>query len=182
MMDYLRNNLGKSFQLSPLRAPLRAWAVLPLFLLFAAAVGFGSGILALQPLDSKIAPLLPLTLFIFPALLEEAFFRGILIPRDIIESGAPGALRAVILSTLLFVAWHPFNALLFNHSAVPLFLDPWFLLIVSALGLACGYSYVVSRSIWLPVIIHWTTVTLWVLFLGGRNLLLEFQGSHAIAQ
>ncbi|MEJ2309357.1 MAG: CPBP family glutamic-type intramembrane protease [Gammaproteobacteria bacterium] len=173
MTNYFRNNLGKSLQISPLRAPLKAWAVLPLFMAAAAALGFGSGILTLRPLDAKITPLLPLTLFIFPSLLEEAFFRGVLIPRDIIESGAARAARAVIFSTILFVAWHPFNALVFNHSARPLFLDPWFLLIVSALGLTCGYSYVVSRSIWLPVIIHWTTVTLWVLFLGGRNLVLE---------
>jgi predicted Abi (CAAX) family protease len=69
--------------------------------------------------------------------------------------------------------WHPFNALVFNPTAIPLFLDPWFLVIVGAMGVTCGYAYVVSRSIWVPVIIHWAAVTVWVLALGGRNLVLE---------
>jgi predicted Abi (CAAX) family protease len=42
------------------------------------------------------------------------------------------------------------------------------------MGLTCAYAYVLSRSIWVPVIIHWVAVTVWVLFLGGRNLVLEF--------
>ena len=83
------------------------------------------------------------------------------------------AWRSILLSTLAFVAWHPLNALLLNHSAIPLFLNPWFLVITAALGITCGYGYVVSRSIWVPVIIHWTTVCAWVLLLGGRNLVLE---------
>ncbi len=54
-----------------------------------------------------------------------------------------------------------------------LFLNPWFLVITGALGVTCGYGYALSRSIWVPVIIHWVTVSVWVLFLGGRNLVLE---------
>ncbi|WP_366517676.1 CPBP family glutamic-type intramembrane protease [uncultured Marinobacter sp.] len=46
-------------------------------------------------------------------------------------------------------------------------------IIVGDMGITCGYAYVLSRSIWVPVIIHWVTVTVWVLFLGGRNLVLE---------
>lgn len=158
---------------SPFRAPLKAWALVPLFVLIAVAVGFTAGLLHVEPLNSKLAPLLPITLFIFPSLLEEAFFRGILIPRNILASGVTRATGPVVISTLVFVAWHPLNALAFNHSAIPLFLDPWFLVIVCALGITCGYGYVVSRSIWVPVIIHWAAVTVWVLFLGGRNLVLE---------
>jgi len=71
------------------------------------------------------------------------------------------------------VVWHPLNALTFNTAANPLFLDPAFLIIVTLLGLTCGYSYALSRSLWVPIIIHWATVTVWVLFLGGRNLVLE---------
>ena len=69
--------------------------------------------------------------------------------------------------------WHPLNAVTVNRSAIPVFLDPAFLVIVAALGLTCGYSYVVSQSIWVPIFIHWATVVVWVLFLGGRNLVLE---------
>ncbi|MDR9425687.1 MAG: CPBP family glutamic-type intramembrane protease [Marinobacter sp.] len=173
MMDYFRKNLGQSLRTSPIQPSLKAWAMVPLFIVIAVSVGFSAGLLNVQWLDSKIAPLLPILLFIFPSLLEEAFFRGVLIPRNILESGTARATGAVAISTVIFVAWHPLNALAFNPGAIPLFLDPWFLVMVSALGITCGYSYVVSRSIWVPVIIHWATVTVWVLFLGGRNLVLE---------
>lgn len=171
--DYLRQNFGQSFRTSPFRAPLKAWALVPLFTAVALLVGFEAGLLKVELLDSKIAPLLPILLFVFPSLLEEALFRGVLIPREVLKSGAAKATGAVVISTAAYVAWHPVNALAFNHTAIPLFLDPWFLMIVCALGITCGYSYVLSRSIWVPVIIHWATVTVWVLFLGGRNLVLE---------
>lgn len=173
ILQYLRENPGKALLASPLSAPLKAWALLPLFMLIALLVGFGTGLLEFDPLETGFALLLPLTLFIFPSLLEELFFRGLLIPRTISDSGRAAVWRSILLSTLAFVAWHPFNALLFNHSAIPLFLNPWFLVITAALGLTCGYGYVVSRSIWVPVIIHWMTVCAWVLLLGGRNLVLE---------
>jgi predicted Abi (CAAX) family protease len=173
ILKYLRENPGKALLASPLSAPLKAWALLPLFMLMALLVGFGTGLLEFDPLETGFALLLPLTLFIFPSLLEELFFRGLLIPRTISDSGRAAVWRSILLSTLAFVAWHPFNALLFNHSAIPLFLNPWFLVITAALGLTCGYGYVVSRSIWVPVIIHWMTVCAWVLLLGGRNLVLE---------
>ncbi|OOZ00472.1 hypothetical protein BOW22_00515 [Solemya velum gill symbiont] len=123
-------------------------------------------------IDSKMTAILPFTLFVFPALLEELFFRGVLIPRNVVDSGRKKTFKAIGLSPLAFVLWHPANALLLNGSAIPLFLDSWFLVIVAALGITCGYSYAVSRSIWVPVIIHWATVTVWVIFLGGRNLVL----------
>lgn len=171
--EYLRKNLVQGLRISPFRAPLRAWASVPLFLVVAMPVGFAAGLFDPGIINSEFALLLPISLFVFPSLLEEAFFRGILIPRNILESGGVRASRSVAISTLVFVAWHPFNALAFNHSAIPLFLDPWFLVITFALGVTCGYSYVVSRSLWVPVIIHWGTVMVWVLFLGGRNLVLE---------
>jgi predicted Abi (CAAX) family protease len=145
----------------------------PLFVALSLAVGFHAGLLTVEPLNSRLAPLLPITLFIFPSLLEEAFFRGLLIPRDILISGVASAVRAGAFSTVAFVLWHPLNALVVNHTAIPLFLDPWFLVITCALGITCSYSYVVSRSVWVPVIIHWATVSVWVLLLGGRNLVLE---------
>ncbi|MDX1559681.1 MAG: CPBP family glutamic-type intramembrane protease [Marinobacter sp.] len=170
---YLRNNLGQSCLASPLSAPLKAWALVPAFAVIAVFVGFSAGLFQSGWMDSAITPLIPLILFVFPSLLEEAFFRGVLIPRNILESGRAKAVWSVVISTLVFVAWHPFNALAFNPTATALFLDPWFLVIVAAMGLTCGYAYVLSRSIWVPVIIHWAAVTVWVLFLGGRNLVLE---------
>ncbi|SNC75109.1 CAAX protease self-immunity [Marinobacter sp. es.048] len=170
---YFSDNLGQSFLVSPTKAPAKTWALVPVFVFIALSVGFSAGLFQPGWLDSPITPLLPFILFVFPSLLEEAFFRGVLIPRNILESGRIKAFWRVVISTLVFVAWHPLNALAFNPTAIPLFLDPWFLVIVAAMGLTCGHAYVLSRSIWVPVIIHWAAVTVWVLFLGGRNLVLE---------
>jgi uncharacterized protein len=117
--------------------------------------------------------ILPFTLLIFPVLLEESFFRGLLIPRQILDRGTKHAAVSIVLSSLFFVAWHPLNALTVNPTARHIFLRPDFLAITFFLGLACGFGYVVSRSLWVPILIHWATVLAWVLFLGGRNLLLE---------
>jgi len=170
---YLSNNLGQAFLTSPFQSALRAWALIPVFAIISISVGFGTGLFQVGWLNSPLTPVLPIILFVFPSMLEEAFFRGILIPRNIVESGRVKAAGSVAISTLVFVLWHPFNALAFNPTAVPLFLNPWFLVIVVALGVTCGYAYVLSRSIWVSVIIHWAAVTVWVLFLGGRNLVLE---------
>ncbi|MGM5484207.1 MAG: hypothetical protein ACQER9_04815, partial [Nanobdellota archaeon] len=61
----------------------------------ASLVGFSTGLLNVAPMASKTALLLPLTLFVFPSLLEEAFFRGVLIPRNIRDSGTGSAAKAV---------------------------------------------------------------------------------------
>lgn len=171
--NYLEANLLAGLRTSPFRAPLRAWLLVPFYAIVALAVGFGSGLFQFEIISSNLAFLLPFTLFFFPSLLEEAFFRGLLIPRNTGEHGNRRILLAVGGSTLFFVIWHPLGALTVNPGAIPLFLDPAFLLIVTALSITCGYSYVVSKSLWAPVLIHWATVMVWVFFLGGRNLILE---------
>jgi CAAX protease family protein len=171
--EYLKTNLVEGFRTSPLRAPLKAWSLVPFYAAISLAVGFSSGLLRFELISAKLAPLLLITLFVFPSLLEEAFFRGVLIPRDSFERGATRSILAIGWSTLMFVAWHPLNATTINPSAPALFLDPAFLLISAALGITCGYGYVVSKSLWVPVLIHWATVVVWVFFLGGRNLILE---------
>jgi len=171
--EYVKSNLVAGFRTSPLRAPLKAWLPVPFYAAISLAIGFSTGLIRLESISAKLAPLLLVTLFFFPSLLEEAFFRGVLIPRDTLERGAARSVLAIAWSTLLFVAWHPFNAATINPSAPPVFFDPSFLSITATLGATCGYAYVVSKSLWVPVLIHWVTVVMWVFFLGGRNLVLE---------
>lgn len=173
MLDYLHKNLFQGLKTPPWRGPLKAWLPLPFFTVFSLSLGLGSGLYQPVVLDSALFWFLPLSLIVFPSLLEEAFFRGILIPRDVARQGTLKTVLAVISSTLIFVLWHPFNALLFNEMALTIFLDPVFLVIVAALGLSCAYAYIESGSLWVPIIMHWATVVVWVLFLGGRNLILE---------
>ena len=139
----------------------------------ALAIGFGSGIYTVQMLDVQKFWYLPLTLLLFPSIPEEFFFRGLLIPRNAAHLPWQRSVSYVVFSAFAFTIWHPLNALTVNPSAQAFFLNPFFLVIVFLLGLACGYCYLLSRSIWVPVLIHWLTVVVWVLFLGGRNLVLE---------
>ncbi len=99
-------------------------------------------------------------------------FRGLVVPNDVVSRGGARSAGYVLLSALLFTAWHPLNALTVNLDARALFLDPPFLVIVFLLGLVCAHAYVQSRSLWAPILVHFATVAVWVVLLGGRNLLL----------
>jgi predicted Abi (CAAX) family protease len=170
---YLRENTWRALKTPPWQSGWHPWLTLPPYAIAAVVIGSAAGLLHWQPLSGGLVMVLPLTLFLFPSLLEELVFRGIFIPRDVLKQGPAAAARAIALSTAAFVIWHPVNALTVNTSAIPLFLDPWFLAITTVLGVTCGTAYVLSGSLWVPVVIHWLSVTVWVLLLGGRNLLLE---------
>ena len=60
-----------------------------------------------------------------------------------------------------------------NPVSAVFFHNPYFLIIVTLLGITCSIAYIYSKSLWVPVIIHWLTVLIWVLLLGGRNLILD---------
>ena len=146
---------------------------MPVYLCASLAIGFHAGLFSVGVIDYPMSVVLPFSLFIFPSLLEEAFFRGVLIPNAAASQSKSKILTYIAISTAAFVLWHPANALTINTTAATLFLNPAFLLIVTLLGITCSVSYVLSRSLWTPIIIHWLTVVVWVIFLGGRNKLLE---------
>ena len=43
--------------------------------------------------------------------------------------------------------------------------------LATLLGATCTAAYLISRSIWPPVVLHWLTVLAWIWLLGGRALL-----------
>ena len=173
MKDYIKNNYWRGIKTSP----LNAWKVSTLvalpFFAFAMGWGFYTGLLKYDVLESNLFWVLPVALFIFPSFLEESFFRGILIPNNARERGAGYIITITLVTAIIFVLWHPLNVLTINPGAKAVFTDPNFLLMAFVRGIACAISYIYSRSLWAPVIIHWLTVLVWVLFLGGRNLVLE---------
>lgn len=120
--------------------------------------------LSLPPLWKVLV--LPPLLVIFPSLLEEAFFRGVLLPRSLAEAEPLNRFAAVSVSTAIFTVWHPLNHWLISFTDTSLFVEPAFLVIVVALGYACGYAYLRTRSLWAPILIHWATVVMWNLFFG----------------
>ena len=163
----------QGFKVSPFRVPLKSLILVPVYVCASLAIGFYAELFSVGIIDHTMTFVLPFSLFVVPSLLEEVFFRGILIPNNAATQSKSRIAAYISVSTAAFVLWHPANALTINTTAAPVFLNPAFLLIVALLGLTCSVSYVLSRSIWTPIIIHWLTVVIWVIFLGGRNLLLE---------
>ncbi|MCI5221140.1 MAG: CPBP family intramembrane metalloprotease [Candidatus Electrothrix sp. AR4] len=173
MVNYLKNNLLTGYRITPIRKLKFSLYLTIIFALIAFLVGYKGNLYQIHILDERTACVLLISLFLFPSLLEESFFRGILIPNTTKKKGQKAILGFTLLSASLFTIWHPLNTLTINPSAQEFFLNPYFLLIVFCLGIICSLSYIYSRSLWVPIIIHWLTTVIWVIFLGGRNLILE---------
>lgn len=104
---------------------------------------------------------LAFTRFVAPALGEELLFRGVLIPR---LNAQP---RHILLSSLLFLLWHPLQAVTYGPPWAGAFLNPWFLAAVAILGVALGRIYAATGSLWPCIAVHWLVVVVWKVFLGG---------------
>ena len=134
-----------------------AWA-LPSLLIVA---HFG-GIARLQaPSDAVTVVQLAAILLLMPALGEELLFRGLLIPRE----GRKASWMT--LSVLLFVLWHPLQAVTIGPPWAEAFLDPWFLSAVAILGIALARIYAATGSLWPCVFAHWLVVLGWKTLFGG---------------
>jgi len=173
MISSLKTNLITGLKTSPLHGTIFSLSLFIIFAAIAMTIGFNVGLLESGLLKSDLIYILPIALFIVPSLLEETIFRGLLIPNDTYLKGSIAVTKRSIISSIIFVLWHPLTALTINPLAKPFFLDPWFLFIVFLLGMVCSLGYIFSRSLWVPVIMHWLTVVVWVLFLGGHNIILK---------
>jgi predicted Abi (CAAX) family protease len=160
-----------------IRAPIRAlttlpsprgWALCGVVVLITgalmAAIGFTTGLYALTPTAPGL-PLRLLTVLFVPALGEEIPFRGLLVPGP--EARRPWL--AVSLSTTLYVAWHPLEALTFLPHAT-MFLRPDFLACTAILGLGCAVMRWRTGSLWPAVLLHGGFVVVWQTWLGGVRL------------
>lgn len=152
---------------------LKCAAIFAAYASLAAGIGFPTGFLKLElmngPAGLYIA--LPLVLFLRPALIEEVFFRGLLLPHPRECAGRRSLLCAAALSLAAFVLMHPLNGMTFRPEAFPVYSHPVFLVLAALLGIACTVAYQTSGSIWPPILCHWFSGALWTLFLGGKRLL-----------
>ncbi|PSB52815.1 CPBP family intramembrane metalloprotease domain-containing protein [Chamaesiphon polymorphus CCALA 037] len=136
-------------------------------------IGFKSGFLSFQAfapkLGGRIWQQMRLWIFLFflPALIEEILFRLLLIPHPIETVSTPNMYIWSLISLILFIAYHPFNALTFYKLGNPTFMDWRFLTLAGLLGIVCTIAYLSTGSIWIPVIIHWLVVGSWLEFFGG---------------
>ncbi|MCS5698115.1 CPBP family glutamic-type intramembrane protease [Cyanobium sp. FGCU-52] len=155
--------------------PASGWAIALLLLgIYAAMVlpaGFRSGFLPARPHPLAPGPLARLTagLLLMPALGEELLFRVALIPHPSEQAGLGGLLPWGLLSTGLFVLYHPLAGASWYPAGRQVFRDPRFLLPCTLLGIVCALAYGISGSLWPPVLIHWVVVVLWLGVLGGRR-------------
>lgn len=138
-----------------------AW-LLPMLLLF----GFLGGLMHWRPVFDAQLLRLAVVAIIVPALGEELLFRAALLP-DPAGDGVPWP--RVLASTLLFVLWHPAQALAFGPHWAAVVLDPWFLASVAATGVALSRLSLSTGSIWPPVALHWLIVVTWKALLGGPS-------------
>lgn len=143
------------------------------FLACALPIGVVSGLIhvAIAPLPWPAMLVVAGTLLVHPALTEEIVFRALLLPRRPSAVGRPQLAIAIVGALGLYVAAHPVNAHVFWPAALGVLANPWYLALAALLGLACTAAYLVSGSIWPPVAVHWVTVVLWILVLGGEKLL-----------
>jgi predicted Abi (CAAX) family protease len=120
-----------------------------------------------EPLTSYL--LLPGLLAVTPGLTEELVFRGLLLPHPREPVATGGRLLALAVSLAAFVLWHPFNGRAARPAGRHVFTDGRFLFQTVVLGGACAAAYMRAGSIWPPAVMHWLTVTAWILALGGRR-------------
>lgn len=114
---------------------------------------------------------LALRVLMIPALTEEGFWRVLMLPHRT-ERLAPRKRWLIGLAMLLmFVAMHVLSSLTLYPQGFPTFVTPLFLLAATLLGFICTLSYWVSGSGWMPVVIHWLVVFVWLMFLGGYGRL-----------
>lgn len=130
-------------------------------------IGFQSGFLQGHRCDDHIIPKVLFTALWTPAITEELLFRVLLFPHPSESANLGIQLLWGILSLILFILYHPLNALTFYPAGLRTFFHPVFLTLAALLGLICTLSYAQSGSLWPPVFIHWVIVVLWLLVFGG---------------
>lgn len=145
-----------------------AWGI---YALFSLGFGWRSHFLVWKPQPTRTILKIVATSLIAPAILEELFFRGILLPDPSSHVGMQTYVARSLLSLSLFVVYHPLNALTFFPQAKQTFFDPVFLTLATALGIVCTFSYWQTSSLWLPIAIHWLTVVLWLSYFDGWDKL-----------
>lgn len=138
-------------------------------------LGFKFGLLRWQRWQESLGSGLKLipALFLMPALVEELVFRVMALPYPTeLNLFWPTAV-AMGLSLVLFVLYHPLNAMLFYPRGRSLFFQPIFLALTALLGAIATALYWQTGSLWLIVIFHWLVVVVWLMMLGGYAQLIN---------
>lgn len=152
---------------------LQAAFLLLIFTAIALPVGFQFGFIQVEILQASWKTNLNIiaTSLLMPAITEELFFRALLLPQTTENVSVSGLGFWVGISLTMFIAYHPLNALSFFPRGLATFFDLVFLILAALLGIVCTIAYLQSGSLWTAVAIHWITVSVWLLCLGGYKKL-----------
>ena len=173
LVEHFRNVWASVASWPPREAWLQCLQIFGLFVLCAASIGSASGFLYFRlaglPLTALV--LLPFSIAIRPAFVEEFLFRVVLLPRNTEDVPMRRLIAIAAIALAAFVVSHPVHGWLSRPADLNLFTSPVFLLIAALLGFACTITYWISKSIWPPFFLHWVSVLVWILFLGGAGKL-----------
>ncbi|MBD2462872.1 CPBP family intramembrane metalloprotease [Oscillatoria sp. FACHB-1407] len=106
-----------------------------------------------------------------PGITEELLFRALLLPHPSESVSFTNLSIWFSFSLILFILYHPLNALSLYPAGRPTFMTPGFLVLAALLGVICAIAYLQTGSLWLPVLLHWLAVMVWLLCLGGYRRL-----------
>ncbi|MCC0178243.1 CPBP family intramembrane metalloprotease [Waterburya agarophytonicola K14] len=151
---------------------LQGFFILSVYAIIALLFGLWTGFLQWNFNSSKLIIIrVAATSLVAPALLEELFFRALLLPYPSENTDLGFTYISSLVSLFLFVIYHPLNGLTFFPAGKQTFSNPVFLTFAAILGLACTIAYLSTGSIWISISIHWLAVVFWLLCLGGIDRL-----------
>ncbi|HBQ99367.1 MAG: CPBP family intramembrane metalloprotease [Roseofilum sp. SBFL] len=177
MIDTIVSDLSHRFSITLIHLPsLRSLAIAALLLgfyaLIALPLGFYSQFLSRTLVrNKKIQLQVMIQAIATPALSEEVVFRVLLLPNPQNSPTLSQWLLWGSISLILFILYHPINGLLFFPPGRKVFQHPIFLTLAALLGVICTLSYAYSGCLWIPALIHWVIVVIWLLKLGGYEKL-----------
>jgi predicted Abi (CAAX) family protease len=100
-------------------------------------------------------------LMLGPALVEELVFRVLLLPSALPGMALPAMVPWMALSVGVFVAWHGLKLQLRRGLPQVGATPPRVLVRMGLLGSVCALAYVLSGSLWPPVLMHWLALLAW---------------------
>ena len=158
---------------------LKDWLALFFCLMIYSAIaipfGFKFGLLRWQLWQESLGSSLKMlmTLFLMPSRGEELVFRVVALPYPTEPNLFLSTTGAMGLSLMLFVLYHPINAMFFYPMGKSVFCKPIFLCLAALLGGIATMLYWQTGSLWLIAIFHWLVVVVWLMALGGQAQLIN---------
>ena len=155
------------------KAWLQAAVLLFIFTIIALPIGFQGKFLQIEVVRVSWIKIIGIiaTSLLMPAVTEELFFRVLFLPHatENVSVSVMGFWGGI--SLVMFIVYHPLNALSFFPRGLETFFNVIFLVLAALLGIVCSIAYIQSGSLWTAVVIHWFTVVIWLLLLGGYRKL-----------